>query len=298
MTQVAPFTTLLAARTNLQVMDPAMGPVERPAEELHAKDEVLVIAGGRPCYRQIAQAAPAAPPQTTVAFEPGCLSPGVPLRRIEIASRQKLAIAFPLDIATVPAEEISGAMVGDASGHWIAITVEDAEAFVVEGLRQATGPLASEPARDISEPAAAPELQPEPRSAPSSGSPGAIDAPPLKAHAGLRELPAQYGDRSGILTTWRFTVPPRTTTIRLSSHSRQPDGDPRHLGIAIYRLVMDETPIPLDSPALVRGFHRAETGQDLTWRWTDGEALLILPPRPSEQILSVGITDWHLMLVL
>jgi hypothetical protein len=59
---------------------------------------------------------------------------------------------------------------------------------------------------------------------------------------------------------------------------------------------MDDIPIPLDSPALVRGFHRAESGDDITWRWTDGEALVILPPRPAEQVLAVGITNWHRML--
>lgn len=97
-------------------------------------------------------------------------------------------------------------------------------------------------------------------------------------------------------TVYRFTLPPRTTTLRLSSPSKQPDGDGRKLGVAVLRIVIESAEIPLDSPALVRGFHRAESGEGMTWRWTDGEALLILQPKPVLQTLEVATTHWHLML--
>jgi len=283
MTQVAPFATLLAAHTHLQVLDPIAGPVERPAEALSASDEVLVIAGGRPCYRPIARSAPSAPPRSAATIPAGSLSPGIPRRGLEVAARQRLAIAFPTGTASMPADELQAAMPVDASPHWFELTVQGAEAIVAEGMRHETGALAAE---------ATPEpVVPEVSQA---SAPSAL--PPLRAHAGLRELTPHAPEHSGILSTWRFTVPPRTTTIRISSSSVQPDGDSRHLGVAIYHIAMDGTAIPMESPALVRGFHRAESGDDLTWRWTDGEALLILPPRPSEQTLAIGITNWHVML--
>lgn len=282
MTQVAPFTALLAANSHLHVLDPVAGPVERPVEALLPFDEVMVFVAGRPCYRPIAQSVPAAAPQRSVMLHQSSLSPGCPSRDLTVAARQNLTIAFPVGIAPVAADELPAAEQASGAGEWIELTIQDAQAIVVQGVCVQTGPLVADIAAELPSTDPAGEAIPE--------------ASPLKAHAGLRELPPQFVAQGGILTTWSFTVPPRTTTIRLSSASRQPDGDPRHLGIAIYRLAMDDVPIPLDSPALVRGFHRAESGEDMTWRWTDGEALLILPPRPTEQTLSVGVTNWHLML--
>jgi hypothetical protein len=285
MTKIPAFTTFLPAATHLQVIDAVAGPVERSAEALGPTDEVLVIVNGRPCYRPVAQIAPCTPPQNCVAFADGSLSPGIPTRPITVAAAQRLSIAFPLGIQPVPAAmlpNVTAALPGD---HWVALTIQGAESVVAEALRLATGPLAE------------PETADTPMEPPA---PPAEDGPPptapLRAHAGLREIPPHGFERAGGHAIWRFTVPPRTTTIRLSSPSVQPPGDPRQLGVAILQLAMDETPIPLESPALVRGFHRAESGEGLTWRWTDGDALLILPPRPAEQVLTVRITDWHLML--
>jgi hypothetical protein len=30
----------------------------------------------------------------------------------------------------------------------------------------------------------------------------------------------------------------------------------------------------------------------VSWRWTDGNALIILPLRPSQQALSIQVADW------
>ncbi len=289
MTQVAPFTTIMPADIILQVMDSVSGPVQRRADALLPTDEVLVIANGRPGYRAIAQLAPCHPPESCVSFADGCLSPGVPSRTVVVSAHQRLSIAFPMGIPPMTAQALPSAMPSETPAHWLALTIEGADAVVAEALRLETGPL------DLPEPvaAAAPEavvIEPAPAAAPPQ-----VEAP-VRAFAGLRELPPHSASQEGSLSTWRFAVPPRTTTIRLSSNCVQPEGDPRHLGVAIFHLAMDDQAIPLESPALVRGFHSAESGEGMTWRWTDGDALLILPPRSSEQLLTVGITDWHMVL--
>jgi hypothetical protein len=287
MTKVAPFTTVLPSSATLQVMDRVMGPIERLAEDLQPTDEILVIVNGRPGYRPFAQSAPCNPPADCVIFTDGCLSPGIPSGSIVVSAYQRLSIAFPIGIAPVPALVLPSAKPSLPGDHWLAITVQDAEAVIAEGLRLETGPLAlPEQPQPVPETLERQAAQPLPSPPP----------PPLRAHVGARELPIHGFQVDASSSTWRFTVPPRTTTIRLSSQSVQPPGDPRHLGVAICQLAIDDMAIPLESPALVRGFHRAEAGEGLTWRWTDGDALVIVPPRAGEQVLTVQITDWHLAL--
>jgi hypothetical protein len=145
----------------------------------------------------------------------------------------------------------------------------------------------------IQAPTPQPIRAPEPIAAPVAAD-GA--APSIRAYNGPVEAALTGIATEGDLNVYRFALPPRTTTLRLSSHSVAPPGDGRRLGVAVARLVVESTDIPLESPALVRGFHRAESGQGLTWRWTDGEALLLLPPKPVPQTLSVYFTNWHLIL--
>jgi hypothetical protein len=277
MKQVAKFTALIAAQSNLNVLDPVAGPVERQADALSPSDEVLVFVDGKPCYRSIAQSAPAAPPPDSVVLPAGSLSPGIPRRDLAVAATQMLTIAFPVGTPPAAASALVAPAPAIGGGQWILLTVQGAQAIVAEGMRLEIGAPAQKTAQ--------------------SSAPPPQELAPLKAHAGARELPPHSIEHEGILSTWCFTVPPRTTTIRLSSVSTKPAGDPRHLGVAIYQLTMDGVPISLDSPALVRGFHRVESNDALSWRWTDGEALLILPPRPAEQVLRVGVTNWHQMLV-
>jgi hypothetical protein len=276
MTKLAPFTVLIAAHAKLRILDPVAGPVERSAESVKASDEVLVFVGGKPAYRPIALTAPSSPPERCVSLPAASLAPKTPIKDLLVAAGDMLAVAFPVGSASVAAEHVPSARIVASSGHWVEITVQGADALVASGLRFDIGGIdaANHAERTIAKP----------------------ETVPLAAHIGVRQLPVHGMEQDGILSTFCFTIPPRTTTIRLSSPSIQPPGDPRHLGVAICRLMMDKVLIPLDSPALVRGFHRSETAHGLSWRWTDGEALLILPPRSAEQVLLIEITDWHNML--
>ena len=93
-----------------------------------------------------------------------------------------------------------------------------------------------------------------------------------------------------------FLVPPDSATFRLRSRSTVPNwfdatsGDHRRLGIALTSLVHDGAAIALDGAAWLSGVHAPEAG----WRWTDGDAVLQLAPRPFATVLEVGWrAEWH-----
>lgn len=52
--------------------------------------------------------------------------------------------------------------------------------------------------------------------------------------------------------------------------------DHRQLGVAVSQLRLDGEVIALDSDALASGFHAREQSDQLSWRWTDGNATLAL----------------------
>ena len=78
---------------------------------------------------------------------------------------------------------------------------------------------------------------------------------------------------------WQVRLPEGVREVRLCSrvwmpaHMRAGEQDTRALGVALGRLWLDGREAALDSPALVRGWHAPEP----VGRWTDGEAVLLLP---------------------
>lgn len=294
-------TARLAETTELIVLDPSTGPVPRAVADVALGDEVLVTADGRICFRRVLGADEAPPPEPAVLVAAGGLSPDMPAHPLVIDSRQRIGLR-KLPGVVAMASTLPGTVPHLAGGFWVNLTVEGAERIIAENIAIATGPLEEvtiAPPKAASPKAAPPQsVQPVP-SAPVEAPPAPVapEVPTiLRAYNGPTEIALVSASTEGALTTLRFNLPPRTTTLRLASPSVQPPGDGRRLGVAVLRLVVDATEIPLDSPALVRGFHRAEADQSMAWRWTDGEALLILPPRPTPQSLFIHITDWHLRL--
>jgi hypothetical protein len=86
---------------------------------------------------------------------------------------------------------------------------------------------------------------------------------------------------------WRARLPAGTRAVRLLSRGFVPveqspqAGDRRRLGLAVTALLLDGQPLPASARA--RGWHDAEPA----WRWTDGDALLRLRPRPRRSTLDV-----------
>jgi hypothetical protein len=79
--------------------------------------------------------------------------------------------------------------------------------------------------------------------------------------------------------TLRVRLPHGTANVRLVSrvwipaHMRPNANDTRSLGIAISRAWLDGDEISLDDPCFSTGWHAPEP----LWRWTDGDALLVVP---------------------
>ena len=97
----------------------------------------------------------------------------------------------------------------------------------------------------------------------------------------------------------RFMLPAGTTEARIVSRSGVPAGldldceDCRRLGARIGGIVADGKIVLLDGPLLAAGFHPVERQGHELWRWTDGDARLVLPhasPRPGTLELLVRET--------
>lgn len=295
MTVMSNHTVRLAETTELVVLDPAIGPVARAIHLLALGDEILVAAEGRLCFRRLMMAQEAPPPSDAVLLLAGALSPGVPHHPLMLDRRQMVGLPrHPTPVAAIAS--LPGADTAAADGFWLDIMAEGAERIIAANIAIVTGPLALLPV-EIPPTCAAHPIELPPSSEPVAETSTSTQAASVRAFNGSHELTLLGVVTDGPLSVLRFSLPPRTTTLRLSSRGAKPVGDSRTLGVALFRLIVEATEIPLDSPILVRGFHRAESNAEMSWRWTDGEALLILPPKPVPQTLSIHITDWHLMLI-
>ncbi|HEX5325417.1 MAG TPA: Hint domain-containing protein [Acetobacteraceae bacterium] len=108
--------------------------------------------------------------------------------------------------------------------------------------------------------------------------------PDLRLVAGSRDV--RPIARDGAHHT--FVLPGGASELRIVSRSgmpvevnRQAD-DWRRLGVAVRRIVLraanERIDIPADHPALIQGWYPVERAGAAIWRWTDGSAVLKLPP--------------------
>jgi hypothetical protein len=101
------------------------------------------------------------------------------------------------------------------------------------------------------------------------------DDPALALRAGAAPLPLH---RDG--AAWRAILPPGADRVTITSRSAipaecHPSGtDPRRLGVAVVRLVLDGAEVAAADPRRAAGWHAPEPGL----HWTDGAALLLCGP--------------------
>jgi T5SS/PEP-CTERM-associated repeat protein len=94
-----------------------------------------------------------------------------------------------------------------------------------------------------------------------------------------------------------FRIPARCEELRLVSPRGIPVGffdesaDNRWLGVQLALVLLDGEWIPLDSPVLADGFYGLEQDGNDSWRWTNGEALLRLPPSKKVRLLELFVRD-------
>jgi len=104
-----------------------------------------------------------------------------------------------------------------------------------------------------------------------------------------------YGDDKLVI----FTLPRGAKEVRLVSRAQSPTearpwlDDTRQLGVPVTRLVLrgaDEVrEVPVDHPDLVDGWWAVEHDGQMMSRWTDGEAVLPLPP-----VRGIAMLEVHL----
>ena len=255
------------------VLDPRLGPVPRPLVLLAPGDAVLAESEGVMCFRPVSRAEPVPPPSLLALLPRDSLGTDRPTADLILPDAQQICLpqagAEPIPVAQIalPAPVRDHA----APDGWMRIIVEGATRLVVDGI----GLIFAEPQDDRTKRA---EL---------------ADIIALRAYAGQTELPLIAAEPMPGGAELHFTVPARTAALRLISQTFRAEGDYRQLGVALVGLAVEQSAIGLDNPGLVRGFYPVERNDDTEWRWTDGEALLLLPPRPTQQTLEVRITDWH-----
>ena len=104
-----------------------------------------------------------------------------------------------------------------------------------------------------------------------------------------------FGDSERIM----FMLPRGASKVRLVSRAQSPTearpwlGDRRRLGVRVKRIVLrdaDETrEVPMDHPDITRGWWDIEHDGPMMSRWTDGEAVLPLPPMRGPAMLEVHL---------
>ncbi len=102
---------------------------------------------------------------------------------------------------------------------------------------------------------------------------------------------------------WQYWLPEGAIVARLVSPRGLPANttaaereQTRRFGVAVRAILVDDAPLALDGPAIGDGFHNLESAGSASWRWTNGEAVVHLPPSGARRRLTVQITDWHRML--
>jgi hypothetical protein len=303
----------------------AVGPQQRAIESLQP-GETLITASGPMQLRAIEPRESPPAPGAAIRLLPGAFGPGQPGQELLVTSEQLLLIrdAALSDGVLAPA----GALVNGRSIQriarppelaWFGIALESHGMPLVAnlpaaGLRDPDQPLsarllppgpglfalrgrlsrmAAAEAPPPAEPAQAPAPSPAPLAAPAP----AEDAPALLLLADGQMVAAH--PTAGAGHRWCFTIPPAATALRLRSPVGHPPGedkDGRAFGVAIQALLLDGIPLDLGGPAAGEGFHMLEIHEQQCWRWTDGNAELVLPPCATPRKLAVIINDWHTML--
>ena len=117
----------------------------------------------------------------------------------------------------------------------------------------------------------------------------------LRLVADQRTIKPVFSDSERVI----FMLPRGASEVRLVSRAQSPTearpwlSDPRRLGVRVKRIVLrdgDETrEIPMDHPAITRGWWGIERDGPLMSRWTVGEALLPLLPMRGPAILEIHL---------
>jgi hypothetical protein len=119
--------------------------------------------------------------------------------------------------------------------------------------------------------------------------------PGLHLLARGRAIKPVYSDKALVI----FALPRGATEVRLASRAQSPTmarpwlEDRRRLGVRVARIVLrgadDMREVPVDHPALAKGWWAIEQDGIALRRWTNGEAVLPLPTMDGEALLEIHL---------
>ncbi len=252
-------------------LDPIFGPISRTVAELAPGVEILAQSGDALCFRRIEALTSVAAPATISRIDRGALADTSPNAAILLDAQQSFGLPYacsPLASQHVNAAGKPADRLEAVDTEWLLVRVADAERLIVSEMSISTGPMSRRPCRSMSE--------------------------SIRSFVGNQELPLERLDAFETGAVLHFALPARTTTVQLVTPVGSTGGDFRRLGVAVTGLAIDDEVIALQSPTLVRGFYPLEQRDHASWRWTDGDALLLLSPKHASRSLALAITNWHL----
>jgi hypothetical protein len=320
------------AGTRVAVQRADLGATECPVEELAEGDLVLTRSGqGATCKpvlrigrRQVDVASHPNPALATpVRISADALAPGTP--RHDLLLSQEALLLFPAPSADDPPFLVpAGALINGTNIlretqpgllTWFTLELEEHDVILAENT-----PVASirDSRRGSAEPRprpplCAPLMPPGPtllalraRLNPASGvlRPQVLISP-AEAFAPADDLPHLYVDDREIspesgTPDWEFCflLPAESGPARLISASYPSPSvqDKRWFGVCVTALELDGTELPLNGEVPGPGFHPVEGDANSVWRWTNGNAWLLLPHCTTARSLTLRVTDWHRML--
>ena len=315
---------LFAVGTTVEVAPPGGDPVRRTIESLHVGNSIRLWSGGTTPIEAITAhrvdiAAQSSPGRgAPILLRAGALAPGIPTADMLLPQEALLAFAIESGPSNAPQPCLVpiGALVNTRTitRHqptglitWYSIRLPSHDVILVEGAPAATlrglaeppcldmlpvGPALMALRTSLARRASRPEF-----ADPSPGPPQSTwiepdRSRPLRLFIEDQEIPAEP---SGTGRRFNFLLPANTGPVRLHSpaHASPAPKDTRRLGVCVVALTLDDTPLALDGPAAGPGFHPLEGEEPSRWRWTNGDAWLVLPYSTTPRRLQAVITDWH-----
>lgn len=301
---------------------------ESPVESLQPGDTVLTLLGPeeRATPVRAIRRIPADPRGTVVRIRAGALAPAMPAADLVLPATGLLRIreSLPSDVPVGPGEDpghfvpaaalLNSASVfrdGEAPAEWVVVDLGESNVLLANATAVASAvtyprPLPVMPAgialnqhrQRIAARAAAAAVptvaEPPPRlAAPPPPEPEPVPITVLAAGKPVELTEIEPG-------RYTCTLPARSGPARLRSQPRRAAdaADGRRFGVCVRAVELNDILLDFGSQSFGPGFHPAEGEGDHLWRWTNGDAWLVLPYSAEPRRLTLTLTDWHTALAI
>lgn len=286
---------MVAAGTRVRVRRAEGDATDVAIEQLVAGAEVIGNDGARHTVRGVARLRGDAMSRE-VLLRAGALAPGAPAADLRVAPETLVAVGL-LDRpeGLVPAAALgNGASIvnQDASAAgWFRVDLGESAVFLANGAPIAAAGEGSAGGIPLLSPGDT--LLRLRRAIARRGGEAApaVAGPAITVIAGGQKVAMEETEPGRFVCD----LPPRSGPVRIGAPKRRPpdQNDGRQLGVCVLSAELDGKVLAFDASAFGPGFHPAESNAGQTWRWTNGDAWLVLPYSAAARRLVLRINDWH-----